>query len=403
MSQFYPADLSVDLDALVANSRRMRQIADGAELLAVVKANGYGFGRNEAALALWQDGVRWFGVSRLPEALALRSRFTAEGIGSEDARILTWLNLPEGAWTQALDAGLDVSVSTPGQLRQVVEAVGELRSQGVAQEAARIHLKMDVGMGRGGAGDADLRSLASMVRAEVEAGTVNLVGFWSHLSYADDPDGPGDAVTAEQIARFETGRAIIEEEGLRPALSHLAATGGTLWYPSARMDMVRVGIGLYGYSPSPDYASSVELGLVPVGKFRTAISQVKRLRAGDTVSYGATWIASADTWVGLLPIGYADGIPRLLSNNAQFVVEHGGQRTRASVLGRVCMDQVVIDLGGGEEPSATVGDQVILFGDPTKDEPAVETWAQAAQTINYEVVARLPEHLDRSYHRSGRP
>ncbi|WRS29104.1 alanine racemase [Actinomycetaceae bacterium MB13-C1-2] len=397
-TDLFPAELDVDLDALAANAHKLKEYAGEAELLAVVKANGYGFGRYEVASRLWHEGVHWFGVSKLPEALALRKHFTSSDIPPEQARILTWLETPTTAWVDAVESDIDVSVSDRRQLGQVVSAVRSLRSRGVSQDAARVHLKIDVGMGRGGATLDDLPELARAVRDATRANEVELVGFWSHLSCADDPEGAGAEVTQRQIEVYQQGLEVLALLGLEPEIRHLAATSGTIWHPGAHFDMVRPGIGLYGYSPSVEVASSKELGLRPVGVLRTPIIQVKRVDPGHTVSYGATWTSPDRHWIGLLPIGYADGIPRQISNQADFLIETQDERIPTRILGRVCMDQMVIDLGAGEEPTAVVGDSVILFGDPVRGEPSADNWADLAETINYEIISRLPEHIDRRYH-----
>ncbi len=396
-TDLFPAELDIDLDALAANARKLNEYSGDAELLAVVKANGYGCGRYEVASRLWQEGIRWFGISKLPEALALRNHFTASDIEPEESRILTWLETPTTAWVDAVESDIDVSVSDRRQLGQVVSAVRALRSQGVQQSPARIHLKVDVGMGRGGATLDDLPALASAVRDAIQANEVELVGFWSHLSCADDPEGPGAEVTHQQIEVYKEGLEVLAQLGLEPQIRHLAATAGTIWHPEAHFDMVRPGIGLYGYSPSTEAASAEDLGLRPIGTFRAPIIQVKQVEPGHTVSYGATWASPDRRWVGLLPLGYADGIPRAISNQVEFIVETQNGRIHAKQLGRVCMDQMVIDLGAGEDPAALVGDSVILFGDPTRGEPSADTWADFAGTINYEVISRLPEHINRKY------
>ena len=182
------------------------------------------------------------------------------------------------------------------------------------------------------------------------------------------------------------------------------ATGGLLWHPAARMDLVRVGIGLYGLSPDPSVATSAELGLRPVMRLESALVQVKRIDAGQAVSYGGTWSAPTDRWVGLVPLGYSDGVPRAASSAGPVSV--GGLRT--SVVGRVCMDQVVIDLGpavdetGAPLPAAArVGDTAVLWGSPEPSGqeavPTADEWAQACGTINYEIVTRLGARIPRCY------
>lgn len=399
----YPACLEVDLGAVRANVRRLKHHANGAEVLAVVKSNGYGFGRAEVALAAYDEGIRWFAVSRIPEALALRRTFEKAGIAPEDSRILTWVGAPDHDWRAAQEAELDVAVSTIGQLEQAIAAVRVVAETTGQVRPARIHLNVDVGMSRGGATETELPELAHHVKQAVDAGEVEVVGLLAHLPQADDPYGRGAEVTRGQIERFRGYEKIVREAGLTPQLRHLAATAGTVWHPDAHFDMVRPGIGLYGFSPNRDAATATDLGLTPIGRFTTTITQVKLIEPGTRVSYGGTWTAERPTWIGLLPVGYADGIPRSLSNRGTVEVcsERGEFTTR--IVGRVCMDQILISLGSGVEALAEVGDTVVLFGDPSRGEPSVDDWAQDAVTINYEILSRLPEHLPRMYFDSEAP
>jgi len=295
----------------------------------------------------------------------------------------------------ALAADLDLSVSSLSQLDALLAAV---RAQGIP---ARLHLKVDTGMSRGGAMEEDLPALAAALKRAVDEGTVDVVGLWSHLSRADEPTSGS---TEEHLARYRGAERIVREAGLNPPIHHLAATGGLLWHPGARMDLVRVGIGLYGLSPDPCVATSAELGLRPAMRVESALVQVKRIDAGQAVSYGGTWSAPADRWVGLVPLGYSDGVPRAASSAGPVGV--GGLRT--SIVGRVCMDQVVIDLGPARDETgaplpapAAVGDTVVLWGAPGSSEqeaiPTADEWAQACGTINYEIVTRLGARIPRCY------
>ena len=398
----YPAAVCVDLDAVAANARRMQQYAGDATFLAVVKANAYGMGRTAVAERLWDEGIRWFATARVPEAIALRRALTEHGADPEETHILTWLNTPEGDWSAALQHQLDISVSNKEQLSQVVATVEALREsprEGTNADAtpARIHLKVDTGMSRGGATPEELPALAKAVKVAEDQGAVELIGLWSHLAMADDPGEAGQAFTAHQVERFEQAYEVVQSAGLHPQIRHLSATAGTIWHPEAHYDMVRVGIGLYGLSPDPSVASSSELGLTPVGALRTRITLTKRLAPGDTVSYGGTWVAPDHHWVGILPVGYQDGISRALSNCGTVAVQTAEGLVPAQILGRICMDQTIIDLGNGEEPLAPAGSVVTFFGDPARGEPSVDQWAEKAGTINYEVISRIPLHLERTF------
>lgn len=390
----YPAQVTVDLDALAHNYRTMKQHAEGAQVLAVVKANAYGAGLPEVSTTLVEEGATWFGVARSTEALTLRRHLSS--IGS-DARILTWL-LPQDGYEDALAGDLDVSVSSTVEVDEVVGAVRRLRQNPEHKDLkAFVHMKVDVGMSRGGATPNQWPALVRAVKTAQDEGFVSVEGVWSHLSQADDPNGPGRAVTEKQIEVFEEACEVAERLGVEPELRHLGASAGAIWHPDARFDMVRPGIALYGLSPAPSVASASELGLKPVFRMATTIESVKQLQPGEAVSYGGTWVAEEPHWVGLLPIGYADGVPRSLSSGGPFKTIADEELISTPVLGRVCMDQIVIDLGNGPQPLANLGDEVTLFGDGTVGEPTVEEWAERMNSINYEVIAALPGGLPRRY------
>ena len=394
----YPACITVDLGAIRQKRAVLNGPAKGTPLLAVVEFNRYGFGRTEVAFAAYDEGVRWFAVSRIPEALALRRDFDGAHLDPEDTHILTWIGAPDQDWIAAHNAHLDVSVSTVGQLEQAVLAAHQVaEASGEPLRPARIHLNVDVGMSRGGTTEVELPELAARAKQAQDAGEVQVVGLLAHLPEADDPYGPGKAVTDSHIARFRDYRESVLAAGLTPQVCHLGATAGTIWHPDAHFDMVRPGIGIYGFSPNPSVATSSDLGLIPAGRFTTTVTQIKLVEPGTRVSYGGTWVASEPTWIGLLPVGYADGIPRSISNRVSVQVRTGAGVVNAPIIGRVCMDQIMIDLGTDPETPAQVGDTVVLFGDPSKGETAVDDWARVSETIHYEVLSRLPEHIVRVY------
>lgn len=394
----YPACISVDLGAVRSNVAALRRHSGGTPLLAVVKSNGYGFGRTEVAFAALEEGVSWFAVSRIPEALALRNDFSKAGISPADSRILTWIGAPDQDWVAAHRADLDVSVSTVGQLQQAILAAHVVAKENNAPlRPARIHLNVDVGMSRGGATEVELPELAALAKEAEDRGEVDVVGLLAHLPQADDPFGPGKEITDGQIRRFADYRESVLAAGLTPQLCHLGATAATIWHPNAHFDMVRPGIGLYGFSPNSGAQTSSELGLTPIGRFTTTLTQIKLVEPGTSVSYGGTWTATEPTWIGLLPVGYADGIPRGISNKVSVQVETGSGVVDAPIIGRVCMDQIMVDLGTQAQSPAHVGDPVVLFGDAAKGETSVDDWALACDTINYEILSRLPEHIVRVY------
>ena len=394
----------IDLEAVAHNGRRLAQVA-GVPWMAVVKADAYGHGLGPIALTALSVGASWLGVAQLAEALALRALLDEADVdrpagepSGQAPRILTWL-LPvmdparaaaeDSPLRAALAADLDLSVSTLPQLEALSAAA---RAQATT---ARLHLKVDTGMSRGGAMAEDLPALAAALRQAEDEGVVDVVGLWSHLSRADEPTSGS---TEQHLERYRQAEQIVQEAGLSPSIHHLAATGGLLWHPGARLDLVRAGIGLYGLSPDPSVATADELGLRPVMRLEAPLTQVKRVPAGQAVSYGGTWTAPTDRWLGLVPLGYADGLPRAASSAGPVAVN--GVRT--SVVGRVCMDQVVIDLGpadGGAAPAAA-GDLAVLWGDPAAAgadpaTPTAQDWAEACSTIGYEIVTRLGARVPR--------
>ena len=400
----------IDLEAVAHNGRRLAQVA-GVPWMAVVKADAYGHGLGPIALTALSVGASWLGVAQLAEALALRTLLDEADVdrpagepSGQAPRILTWL-LPvmdparaaaeDSPLRAALAADLDLSVSTLSQLDALSAAA---RAQATT---ARLHLKVDTGMSRGGAMAEDLPALATALRQAEDEGVVDVVGLWSHLSRADEPTSGS---TEQHLERYRQAEQIVQEAGLRPSIHHLAATGGLLWHPEARMDLVRAGIGLYGLSPDPSVATSSELGLQPAMRLESALVQVKRIDAGQAVSYGGTWCAPTDRWVGLVPLGYSDGIPRAAGSTGPVSV--GG--LMSSIVGRVCMDQVVIDLGPARDETgallpapAQVGDTAVLWGAPDavgqETVPTADEWAQACGTVNYEIVTRLGARVPRCY------
>ncbi|SFM83571.1 alanine racemase [Streptomyces sp. cf124] len=372
------ARAEIDLDALRANVRTLRAAAPGAELMAVVKSDAYGHGAVRCARAAVEAGATWLGTATPEEALALR----AAGL---TGRLMCWLWAPGGPWREAVEADLDVAVSGLWALREVTEAAR------LAGLRARVQLKADTGLGRNGCQPEDWPELvAEALRAEAE-GLVKITGLWSHLACADEPGHPSiDA----QLTRFRDMVAFAEGRGVRPEVRHIANSPATLTRPDAHFDLVRTGIAVYGISPSPELGSSADLGLRPVMRLSASLALVKHVSAGHGVSYGHHYVTPGATTLGLVPVGYADGIPRHASGSGPVLV--GGKwRT---VAGRVAMDQFVVDLGG-DEPAA--GDEVVLFGAGDGGEPTAEDWAKAAGTIAYEIVTRIGTRVPRVYVDTG--
>ncbi|MEQ6023554.1 alanine racemase [Streptomyces salinarius] len=373
------ARAEIDLAALRANVRALRERAPGAALMAVVKADAYGHGALPCARAAVEAGASWLGTATPQEALALRS---AEAGLPDDVRIMCWLWTPGGPWREAVEARLDVSVSAMWAMEKVVAAA---RAAGVP---ARVQLKADTGLGRNGCQPgADWEELVgAALRAEAE-GLLRVTGLWSHFACADEPGHPS---IAAQLTRFREMTAYAERQGLRPEVRHIANSPATLTLPDTHFDLVRPGIAMYGVSPSPEIGTPADFGLRPAMTLSASLALVKQVPGGHGVSYGHHYTTPGDTTLGLVPLGYADGIPRHASSTGPVLVD-GKWRT---VAGRIAMDQFVVDLGGDRpEPGA----EAVLFGPGDRGEPTAEDWAQAAGTIAYEIVTRIGTRVPRVY------
>ena len=359
----------IDLGAISANVEHVARSVAPAAVMAVVKADGYGHGAVETARAALEGGATSLGVADVTEGLALRDA----GI---EAPVLAWLHGAHPVFDEAVAHDITLGISTRGQLAAAIEA-------GSAGRPARLHLKIDTGLGRNGFERSDWEPAFAEARRGVDDGRILVEGLFSHLSNASDDDDRA------QLAAFEEATAAARAAGLEPTVRHLASTAGALRLPETRLDQVRLGIGQYGLSPY-DGVGSAELGLRPALRLETRLISVKRVAAGTGVSYGYTYRPEEDTWLGLVPLGYADGIPRHVSNRGSVWV---GGRVRP-IVGRVAMDQFVVDLG---RERAEVGDRVVLFGDPAEGFPSADDWAEAASTINYEIVTRLGGRVKRVY------
>ncbi|MFF8725502.1 alanine racemase [Streptomyces sp. NPDC015171] len=369
------ARAEIDLGALRANVRALRARARGAAVMAVVKSDAYGHGAVPCARAALEAGASWLGTATAEEALALR----AAGLPGP---VLCWLWVPGGPWRQAIEADIDVSLSAMWALREVTAAARE------AGRTARVQLKADTGLGRNGCQPgADWAELVgAALRAEAE-GLVRVTGLWSHFACADEPGHPS---IAAQLDRFREMVAYAEGQGVRPEVRHIANSPATLTLPETHFDLVRTGVAVYGISPSPEVGTPADFGLRPVMTLSAALAHVKHVPAGHGVSYGHHYVTPGATTLGLVPVGYADGIPRHASGTGPVLVD-GKWRT---VAGRVAMDQFVVDLGGDEPP---VGTEAVLFGPGDRGEPTAEDWAQACGTIAYEIVTRIGTRVPRVY------
>lgn len=379
MSQTQPprrARAEIDLGALRANVRTLRaRVAPHVQVMAVVKADAYGHGAVRCARAALQAGATWLGTATPHEALALRAA------GLTEARIMCWLWTPGDPWDQGIEAGLDMSVSGMWALEEVTRA-----AQAVGRPA-RIQLKADTGLGRNGCQPADWPELVSEALKAEAQGLVKITGLWSHFACADEPGHPS---IAAQLDVFRSMLDFAEKAGVEPEVRHLANSPATLTLPETHFDLVRPGIAMYGVSPDPAVGTSAELGLRPVMSLKASVALVKHVPGGHGVSYGHHYVTPGETTLGLIPLGYADGVPRHASSRGPVLV---GGRVR-TVAGRVAMDQFVVDLEGDTpEP----GTEAVLFGPGDHGEPTAQDWAEAADTIAYEIVTRIGARVPRVY------
>jgi alanine racemase len=365
----------VDLDAVAHNVGELRGLVRG-QVMAVVKADGYGHGAVMAARAALRGGAGWLGVATLAEARQLRDA----GIG---APLVAWLIGAGERLDGAVEADVQVSAATTGVLAEVAEAARRVG------RPARVHLKIDTGLGRGGSA-AELWPELVEAAAKAQAdGLVEVTGVWSHLACADEVGHPS---IDRQLAAYRDALAVAERAGVRPEVRHLANSAATLSSPDTHFDLVRAGIATYGLSPIRDWPAA--RGLVPAMTLRAEVLIAKRVPAGHGVSYGHTYTTRAPTTLAVVPLGYADGVPRAASNVAP--VQVGGVRHR--IAGRVCMDQFVVDVG--DQPVAD-GEPAVLFGPGTGGEPTADDWADVLGTINYEVVTRIGARVPRRYTGTG--
>lgn len=365
------ASAVIDLDAIAANTVALREHT-GRDLMAVVKADAYGHGLVPAARAARAGGAAWLGVAFLDEALRLRA-------AGDTGPILSWLAVPGERYDAALAAEVEVSAYSVAQLEEICAAA---RAAGTT---ARVQLKLDSGLGRGGAGPSEWPALVAAARRARDARQVDVTGIWSHLACSDEPDHPS---VKHQIVAFEEGVEQAINAGLEPRHVHLANSGAVLATPEAWFTMVRPGIALYGISPFADGASPVPLR--PAMRLAARVAMRKRVPAGSGVSYGHTYVTERETNLVLVPLGYGDGIPRAASSRGPVQI----RGRRFTVSGRVCMDQLVVDVGD-ETPNA--GDEVVLFGRADAGEPTAHEWAVASDTIAYEIVTRIGPRVARRY------
>ncbi len=353
----------IDLDAVRSNLAAIRRVVAPAAVMAVVKADAYGHGALPVARAAVEAGADWLGVADVDEALALRD----DGI---TLPVLAWLHGTDADFESAIDADIDLGISSRAQLERAAAA-----------GPAAVHLKLDTGLSRNGIAPDDAPAAFARAAELQRTGSVRVRGILTHLSNTSRSDD--DA----QLALFTDLVGAARASGLDPELRHVAATQAALTREDARLDMVRIGIGLYGLAPA-DGVDATAYGLRPAMELAGSVAAVRRVPLGAGVSYGFTHRVMHETTLALVPLGYADGVPRAASNTGEVLIGHG----RFPIVGRIAMDQFIVDVGDAD---VSVGDRVVLWGDPSTGAPSVEEWAEAAGTINYELVTRIGPRVPR--------
>jgi alanine racemase len=365
------AEAHVDLDAIAGNVAAIRERVAPAAVMAVVKAHGYGHGAVPAARAALRGGADWLGVVHVAEALELR----AAGI---DAPVLCLMAIGGDDHGAAISHGVDLAAGTADMVARIAAA-----ARGIGRPA-RLQLKADTGLSRGGATLADWPAVVDTALRAQEARLVTITGLWSHFAASDEPGNP---LVAAQLAEFQQAVEAAEKAGVTPEVRHIANTAGAITVPESRYDLVRIGGGIYGLSTLPGGAPP---WLRPVMTLRASLIQVKRVPAGTGVSYNHRYVTTSETTLGLLPLGYADGIPRAAAG--RMMVFARGKRW--PIAGTVCMDQFVIDFG--DEP-VEVGEDVVLFGPGDLGEATAQEWGEELGTISYDLVTRLGLRIPRIY------
>jgi alanine racemase len=366
------AEASVELGAITRNVAALRAHVAPTAVMAVVKANGYGHGAVPAAQAALRGGADWLGVVHVAEALEVRR-------AGVDVPLLCLMAIGSDDHAGAIAADVDLAAGSAGMVRRLAAAAE------VAGRPARVHLKADTGLSRGGATAADWPAVLAAARQAEAEGSIVVVGVWSHFASADEPGNPSiDA----QLAAFKEALAAAESAGIAPQVRHIANTAAALDVPQARYDLVRIGGGSYGLATLPGGAPP---WLRPAMTLRARLVLVKRVPAGTGVSYGHRYTTTRETTLGLVPLGYADGIPRG-ARGLPLVFARG---RRWPIAGTVCMDQLVVDFG--DEP-VEEGDEVVLFGPGDDGEPTAQEWGEALDTISYEIVTGISARVPRSHH-----
>lgn len=369
----------IDLAAFRSNVSTLQRHAS-VPVMVIVKADGYGHGMLECAREARTAGAEWLGVATPTEALQLRE-------AGDTGPLLAWLYGVDEDLAPLVAADVDLSAQSVDQIGRLVAAAA------MTERRARVHLKIDTGLSRNGAPSYEWQQVCAIAADAERSGAIEVVGIWSHLAAADEPGHPSVPL---QIQAFQQAYEQARAAGLEPMLRHLSNSAGALVVPEARLDLVRVGIAAYGIDPAPGIAALAGVTLRPVMRLRAQLVNVKRISEGAGVSYGWTWTAQAPTTVGLVPLGYGDGIPRHAGNRALV----GWSGTRVPIRGRICMDQFVVELGAGRV--AEPGDDVIVFGPGDQGEPTAGEWAAWCDTIGYEIVTRIGTRVPRRYLHTSR-
>jgi len=358
------AEARIDLDRLGSNINLLKDIS-GTSLMAVVKADAYGHGLVEVGLAAEKAGADWLGVALLEEAIKLRTH----GVR---VSILAWLVSPGSDFKSAVDHDIDLAVASIAAFKEI----------SALPNKPRIHIELDTGMTRGGFLDEWEEFL------QQDFSKVEVVGVFSHFARADEP---GEKQNSDQLKRFNEMVSDLAAIGINPPMKHLSNSAATLKDEHSRFDSVRTGIAMYGLSPDiKSLGNSSNLGLKPVMQLRAKLHLVKEVPAGAAVGYGATEFTKRKTKLGVVAMGYADGIPRIAHDAGVFI-----NGRKAPIIGRVSMDQFVVDLGA--DSTAQSGDWVIVFGDGSKGEYTADDWGAASGSINYEIVTRIGPRVHRIY------
>ena len=358
------AEAKVDLAAIAANVKKLTADS-GTSLMAVVKADAYGHGLVPVAKAALAAGAEWLGVALVEEAHALR----AAGI---TAPILAWLVPPDSDYSAAIDAQIDLAVPSLQILREIL-ATGK---------KARVHIEVDTGMTRGGF----LAEWPELLKSDLSK--LEIVGIFSHFARADEVN---ESQNQDQLTRFEKAISDLAAVGVTPSIKHLSNSAATLTTATARFDLVRTGIAMYGLTPDVEnLGSSKSLGLAAAMELRAKLHLVKAVPANSPVGYGASEFTTRDTILGVVAMGYADGIPRVAKSAGVFI-----NGKKAPIIGRVSMDQFVVDLG--PESTAIAGDYVVIFNSGSAGEFTAEDWGTASGSINYEITTRIGPRVPRIY------